>query len=95
MKEKIMGVYADMLGVDRIQKADGYRIKLTLPEEISRRQDGMFIFTEGNKIKALKLEYNKGVITFVFDLSRNKNQVFDQIIHFLDILVEHNKTFRK
>ncbi|MCR5113499.1 MAG: transcription-repair coupling factor [Acholeplasmatales bacterium] len=95
MKEKVMGVYADMLGVDRIQKADGYRIKLTLPEEISRRQDGMFIFTEGNKIKALKLEYNKGVITFVFDLSRNKNQVFDQIIHFFDILVEHNKTFSK
>ncbi len=91
MKEKLMKAYADRLGIESINKLDGFKIKLTFDLENTKKQDGLFIFKEAPHYNRLKLEYKDKVISFIFDIKGNKNEVFDQMIKFIKLLIEHNE----
>ena len=91
MKEKLMKAYADKLGIQTIEKLEGYRIRLTFDLENTKKQDGLFIFKEAAHYNRLKLEYKDKVISFIFDIKGDKNDVFNQIISFIKLLISHNE----
>ena len=91
MKEKLMKAYADRLGIQEINKLDGYRLKFTFDLENTKKQDGLFIFKEAPHYNRLKLEYKDKVISFIFDIKGDKDEAFDQIIKFIKLLINHNE----
>ena len=95
MKEKLMKAYADILGIESINKLDGFRIKLAFDKENTKAQDGLFLFKEAPKYKRLKLEYKDGVIGLIFDVKGDKDEAFNQIIDFIKLVIAHNESNKK
>ena len=95
LKEKLMKAYADILGIESINKLDGFRIRLAFDKENTKKQDGLFLFREAPKYKRLKLEYKDGVIGLIFDVKGDKDEAFNQIIDFIKLVIAHNESIKK